>query len=491
MDAKPSTHPIPDLKRESDSDAEDEHIAKKPRLDTKESPSVPPTRAGTPLSPFTEELFGDILDAEPPTHPVPGLNYWSDSEDEVEDEHVSKKLRLESEEPSSPSSPKSENISQTAVESPPTSPATAEDNLTTKKSTEADILPTNQLGTTKSKKRKTPHITTKEAIKVLLALQSAASAESETSLPDKKIPSKVTTKKAGKDQPASKSSASANGRTRLPDKKLPSKVATKKAGKDQPAPKSSTSAKARTRLPDKKKTSQSATEGIAQSTEDAAKASLPDEKTSESSAIKIAYPMFCSPTQKQLKSGGSFGGDGGVHTIENFVDDIREDPLALSTDETAFQALSKTPYFFEVRIDVSADFTKPASSPRAKKRVAIKTVELVRYFVPSHVTENRYIEIHAKDVSAGLNPSVARMGKWDGKVPYATYCCDLNGSCSHSKAEDGISHVTPRTITLLKNHLRGNTFARRVPKAVSGEWLVGGQSKEWGMSLAEVVWQLE
>lgn len=410
--------------------------SKKTKLVQDPGTIAPPTRAGTPLSPFMEELFGDILDAEPETYPIAGLkdrDYWSDSEHEDEPkakkprvgskesaslpavragglkyridsteeaERVTKKVRL-AKEPAS-SSPSQGNTS-VDVETPPTSPAGPQDNLTAKKkSAEADSVPSIQSGSRSTKK----------------------------------VAKATSTKKP---------------------------LFTKKATKVAPANSTPTN-------PTK---------------------SLPKEKLPPLDLIQVKFPIFCSSVQRKVSSGGSIGGLSARNTVGEFVSGIGKYQLARSTDKTIFEALSKARNIVEVRIDARVDIHKAGSSSKGKKRVTTKNVELARYFVPSPRAKGRFLEVHSNDVCGGLNPSGSRMGIFEGKVPHAVFACGHKGICAHSRAGSDLCHDFQRTITVFNNHLERATFAGRQPREVYGEWRVAGDSKEWGKSLAEaeVYWK--
>lgn len=158
--------------------------------------------------------------------------------------------------------------------------------------------------------------------------------------------------------------------------------------------------------------------------------------------------------------------------IRKFKGDLNNtEDQALCYSKNVLHDLSNALHVFEVRIEVE----------REKREV-----ELCRYFVPSSQIESKYIEIHPKDVCLGLNPAGARIGQMEQAVTQVMFEC----GCSKRR---GLCHGLPRIISLLNNHLLKAPISKLPPRPVSGEWYVGGRSKQWGLSLDEArnIWSAE
>jgi len=87
-----------------------------------------------------------------------------------------------------------------------------------------------------------------------------------------------------------------------------------------------------------------------------------------------------------------------------------------------------------------------------------------RYFVPSAVHWDRYVEVHARDVFV-QNPRHAR-----GAQAYVIYWCKAHRAPGGAFVE--------KRVTVLGNGKRGVGVG--VPRAVTGMWLKGGPSGDWG-----------
>ncbi|KAF8865808.1 hypothetical protein BDZ45DRAFT_683806 [Acephala macrosclerotiorum] len=160
--------------------------------------------------------------------------------------------------------------------------------------------------------------------------------------------------------------------------------------------------------------------------------------------------------------------------------------ISTSHTEPVFEALSKAPYVFEVEMYAIAYIKKDIDGRRIMER---REVELSRYFLPM---KHGYLEIHAKDVCAGLNPVRERLGQMDGISPFLVYGCKCPREVEIN-IKTGTSdecHTSKRTVFLLKNRLIRGTFGGRRARVVTGEWLVGGVNKQWGMLLndAKEIW---
>ncbi|CZR59256.1 uncharacterized protein PAC_09148 [Phialocephala subalpina] len=156
--------------------------------------------------------------------------------------------------------------------------------------------------------------------------------------------------------------------------------------------------------------------------------------------------------------------------------------VSTSCTEPVFKAISKAPHVFEVTMDAIIHVKKDIDGRRIMER---REVELSRYFIPSMTHE--YLEIHAKDICAGLNPVRERLGQMEGMSPFLVYGCQRSREVEiklKTRTSDEC-HTNKRTVYLLKNRLIRGKFPRRRARVVTGEWLVGGINKRWGMILTE------
>ncbi|KAE8451871.1 hypothetical protein EG329_002712 [Mollisiaceae sp. DMI_Dod_QoI] len=192
--------------------------------------------------------------------------------------------------------------------------------------------------------------------------------------------------------------------------------------------------------------------------------------------------LFCSSSLVNLGHGGILATElGAQDTIAEFVIQIttKSKPLIL---KPIFEALSEARFIVEVKTTVRINLEKTVAD---QKQTEEKDVELSRYFLPSRPHGNKYVEIHAKDVCDGLSPARADLGQMKHMSPYSILTCDCR------KVNFGAHDPCLRTVTLLKNHLRRASFVGRLPRIVTGEWMVGGNTKQWGIPLeeAKAIWQ--
>lgn len=193
-------------------------------------------------------------------------------------------------------------------------------------------------------------------------------------------------------------------------------------------------------------------------------------------------PVFCHLIQSSMgQAAGADYGQGTIASIRQFKDQIFGDCVA-SPSENIFEALSQAHHFFEIRVELTLEevTTTTGNEDKDKEKPNVRHVELSRYFVPSTLEENKYIEAHPKDVAAGLNPSRGRTGGMENLVPRVRYTC----TCVQPP---NAFHALQRTVFLLKNYsFRGAAFPKRLPTALPPEWLLSGPGKEWGLTLDQV-----
>jgi hypothetical protein len=329
------------------------------------TPTNHPIRAGTPLSPRSEELFGDILDAEPTQLTYPGSYYWSDTDGE--DTDITKKPGVTFYDPAATPNLPSEDLFEDESQ----------------RTTDPSVSPTPS-----------------QSIKAGANASNSISLSTTLTLPH---PHPMT----------------------LPNVGAP--------------------------------------------------------------PIVRPQPVFCHLIYPSIgQASGADYGQGTIISIRQFKNQIFGDCVA-SPSENVFEALSQAYHFFEIRVELTIKEEVTATTgneDKGKERANERHVELSRYFVPSALEENKYIEAHPKDVAAGLNPSRGRIGGIENLVPRVKYYC----ACVHPP---NAFHALPRTVFLLKNHSFRASFLKRPPTALPAEWLLSGPGKEWGLTLdqAKVIWK--
>lgn len=198
------------------------------------------------------------------------------------------------------------------------------------------------------------------------------------------------------------------------------------------------------------------------------------------------HPVFCHSLNTSVgQATGAEFGSGARTMIRRFKNHLSSDWMP-ACSESVFEALSKALHFFEVQVEFT--FEEIASSvnnkSKGEQKLNRRDIELSRFFIPSALQGDKYIEIHPKDVCSELNPARGRLGQMENIVPQVMFTCGCMSPSDHL-------HTLPRTVTLLKNHLYQAPVVRRPPRTVSGEWLVSGHNKEWGLPLdqARIIWK--
>ncbi|KUJ19833.1 uncharacterized protein LY89DRAFT_666682 [Mollisia scopiformis] len=204
-------------------------------------------------------------------------------------------------------------------------------------------------------------------------------------------------------------------------------------------------------------------------------------KVLQGAKLFLSFPLFCSRDQVMQNRGGYTGV--AVDLIKDFERHVNNVRAPIHLAEPIFTCLSQARHIFEVTMDT---ITRLEVGDGTGKKKILKELVLARYFMPSAEHEDKYVEIHAKDVGP-TNPALAYVGATAKSIPRLTY------TCACGKKSEELAHVSPRKITFLKNYRKGFTFTGQQAREVTGEWLVGGESREWGMPLrdAKVIWTLE